>query len=117
MIFALLTASTEEAIGGWVPPNLLAAALLAMFSVGLTVVGVAARALLKRLDKLESTVESATKEISRLAQFATREQVSEGMSSMGNRFDERVAKARDEIARLEVRIARLEERGTRRGVK
>jgi hypothetical protein len=112
MLFLL--ASTDEALGDWVPPKLLAAALLALLGAGITGGGFAVRALIRRLDKLEETVAHASTEIGRLANFATREQVSEGMSNMGNRFDERVSKLREEVARLEVRIARVEERSPRR---
>lgn len=114
-LLSLLTASPEaEALGEWVPPKLMAAALLFVLGAGITLGWFAVRALLKRLDKLEETVAHASTEIGRLANFATREQVTEMMGNMGNRFDERVAKTRDELAKFEVRLARCEERAARR---
>ena len=117
LISAILTATAEDALAEWVPAKVLVAAMIALSSVGLTVVGVIARALLKRLDKLEETVETATAEIAKLAQFATREQVAEMLGNMGNRFDERQAKLREEMGRLEIRLARLEERSPPRSTK
>jgi hypothetical protein len=114
---ALLTTAVEDDLAAWVPAKILVAAMIAVSSVGLTVVGVVARALLKRLDKLEETVETATAEIAKLANFATREQVAEMLGGLGNRFDERHGKLREELGRLDIRLARLEERAAARRTK
>jgi cell division septum initiation protein DivIVA len=121
LLSLMLTASADDALADWVPPKVLVAALLAFLSASLTIFGVAIRALLKRLDKLETAVEAQTDEarelraeISKLSNFATREHVTEMLGNMGNRFDERMAKLREDNARLEVRLARLEARAPRR---
>lgn len=131
MIAALLSlaiVSEAEALGDWVPPKLLAAALILLLGAGLTGGAFAVRALLNRLDKLETTVAHASTEIGRLANFATREQLTQqiaeardsltaGQGNMGNRFDERVAELRGEVTKLEIRMARLEERSQARRTK
>jgi hypothetical protein len=110
----LVASSGEEALATWVPPAVLVWVLVGILTLVGTGFVVALRALLGRLTRIETALEDAAKEIGRLANFATREQVTEMLSNLGNRFDDRTAKLREEVTRLEVRVARLEERAPRR---
>lgn len=114
-LLALLVAGAEaDALGDWVPPKLLAAALLALLGGGIALGGYAVRALIKRLDKLEETVAYAGKEIGKLANFSTREEVSTKMGGMGARFDEKLAEVHRDVGGLRERLARIEERAPAR---
>lgn len=104
---SLVVAGAEDDAAQWVPPSILVAVII----VG---GGYAVRALLKRLDSLEIAVQHASSEIAKIANFATREELGDKLANVGNRFDERHAKLREEITKLEVRLARVEERGARR---
>lgn len=89
-LLSLVAASPESDLGAWVPSTILAAGCLAL----LTFVG---KIMLGRLDKIEGAQAVTNEVLKRLTDFATKE----ALSSMGNRFDERVGNLRERVAVLE----------------
>lgn len=106
-IAALLAflAATDDAIGAWVPPPLLAALVLALLSALILAVTYIARITLKRLDKMESTLETIEKGVphfvSQAQLEAAREAIRIAMGSLGDRMDSRIQKVSDRLAVVE----------------
>lgn len=92
MLWTALIGSTEEALAAWVPAPVLVGALLFIGSLFVALLSVIWRSIARRLDKIEAAIAD-------LHKFATSAQ----LSSMGDRFDERVADLRERVRVLEAK--------------
>jgi hypothetical protein len=95
----------EQAVAQNIPPAVLVAVIVLMFSVVVILLALIWRVFAHRFDKMESTLELVKSSLPTLATKsdleALREQTRAGMRSMGDGFDARLQKVSDRVAVVE----------------